>query len=56
MVGNQVMEVLSGDFSAGNHKTTLSASSLKSGIYFLKLTNTDNGPSFSDMIKVVVSY
>ncbi|MEI6436564.1 MAG: T9SS type A sorting domain-containing protein, partial [Bacteroidota bacterium] len=56
MIGNKVMEVISADFSAGNHKATLSASNLKPGIYFLKLTNSGNGTSLSDMIKVVVSY
>lgn len=56
MIGNQVMEVATGEFAAGNHKVAFSASTLKPGIYFLKLATTGNGQSVSEMIKVVVSY
>jgi len=56
VVGTQVMEIAAGDFSAGNHKFSLNASRLNSGVYLLKFENTTNGQTISDMIKLVVSY
>jgi hypothetical protein len=56
IVGTHVMDIANGDFSAGNHKIALQASSLKPGVYLLKIETTTNGQTYSDMIKLVVSY
>jgi hypothetical protein len=56
MIGNPVMTVASCDFTSGNHKVTLKASTLKPGIYLLKIENQSNGQIKSGMIKIVVSY
>jgi hypothetical protein len=55
ILGNHVMDVAAGDFSAGNHRVTLKASGLKPGIYFLKIESMSNGENISGMIKLVVS-
>ena len=56
IVGNHVMDIANGAFAAGNHKTGLQASGVKPGIYLLKIENASNGQTYSDMIKLVVSY
>ncbi len=56
VVGTPVMDIVSGDFSAGSHKVALKASNLNSGVYLLKIVNTSNGQTYSGMIKLVVSY
>ncbi len=55
IVGSPVMEIATGDFSAGNHKIALKASNLKPGVYLLKIESKSNGETISDMIKLVVS-
>jgi hypothetical protein len=56
ILGNTVLNIESGDFSAGNHKVALKASGIKPGIYLLKSEKMSNGEPISDMIKLVVSY
>jgi hypothetical protein len=56
IIGTTVRDIESSDFSAGNHTVKLKASELKPGIYVLKIENTSNGQTRSDMIKLVVSY
>ncbi len=55
MIGNNVLTVASGDFGAGSHKVALKASSVKPGMYVLKIENTINGQTTAGMIKIVVS-
>ncbi|MCX6269460.1 MAG: right-handed parallel beta-helix repeat-containing protein [Bacteroidetes bacterium] len=56
ILGAHVMDVATGDFSSGAHKVALRASSVKPGIYLLKIEQTSGGKNLSEMIKLVVSY
>jgi len=55
MVGNQVLQVVSGQYSAGEQRVTLNGAGLKPGIYFLKIEKEVNGNKVSGTIKFVVS-
>lgn len=55
MMGHGVSDLSTGTASPGIHKVTLDVSSLKAGVYFLRLTVSNDGQSSSEMIKVVVS-
>ncbi len=56
ILGKHVMDVTNTDFSVGSHKVALPTTNLKSGIYFLKYTNTSNDQTNSEVIKLVVSH
>jgi hypothetical protein len=55
LTGNPLMSVASGDFSSGSHKVAIKSSTLKPGMYLLKIEILSNGNISSGMIKIVVS-
>ena len=56
IIGTHVMDVTSGNFTAGNHKVAIGAANFKPGIYLLKIENTNSGNTSYDMVKIAVSY
>jgi len=55
LVGEKVADVVSGDFSAGQHNVNFDASSLTSGVYFYRIDVTaSNGSNFSSVKKMTV--
>ncbi len=55
MLGNRLFTISDGEFLAGEQNVALKTSSLKPGLYFLRLNFVASGQSTSEMIKVVVS-
>ena len=55
IIGTPVMEIACGEFSQGHHKVSINASTIKAGVYLLKIENINNGQTNSDVIKLVVS-
>jgi hypothetical protein len=50
MLGQVVTEVIHGEYEAGNHKITLNASNLASGVYFFKI----EASGFVDVKKLIL--
>ena len=55
ILGHQINEIVSGNYTSGNHQVELYSKGLKPGIYFLKYTYNSNNQTISDIIKLVVS-
>jgi hypothetical protein len=56
VLGQEVVQVLNSEMTAGHHKVKFDASELNSGIYFYKLTATGNdGTEFSDIKKMTLT-
>ncbi len=56
ILGQEVIELISENFSAGNHELEFNASNLQSGVYFYKLSaNAIDGTNFSSVKKMLLA-